>query len=107
MVDEIVSLAMLNVSARKSEALHVAHYCLATGESHLFCVKNVCSETSKPLRFNEILHIFSIYLVYNVIKAYNILKYLIFRIDLKLTTEKFKHKANSQIHTISCLTFNA
>lgn len=35
--DEIVFLATLNAMARKSEALHVAHYCLATGENRLFC----------------------------------------------------------------------
>lgn len=39
MVNEIAFPAMLNVLAKKLEALHVSHYCLATGENRLFCEK--------------------------------------------------------------------
>lgn len=36
-VGEIVFPAMLDAMARKLAVFHVAHYCLATGENHLFC----------------------------------------------------------------------
>lgn len=36
MADGIECPTTLDVWVRKSEALHVAHYCLTTGENHLF-----------------------------------------------------------------------
>lgn len=41
MADETGYQAMPSVLVRIAEALHVAHYCLATDESHLFCNRNI------------------------------------------------------------------